>query len=227
MPEYLRHPVTDWESWERDVKWRLHPATASRFTDLDMRMREAHSAAAKGLMITQRVIGGYMYLRSLIGPEALLYAFHDTPDLLHDCMQTWFALVDAVIARHQAYVVLDELFFAEDICFNHGPLISPDMIREFLFPYYTQLITNIRRRQLDMSRHLYIQIDTDGFADPVIPLYREAAWMPCRHSRWPPGAMWSPRERNILRWPYSAASISGFWLPAARPLIASWNGFCR
>jgi len=62
---------------------------------------------------------------------------------------------------------------AEDICYNHGPLISPDMMREFLFPYYQQLITNLKSRQPDPARHLYIQIDTDGHVSPVIPVYQE------------------------------------------------------
>ena len=75
-----------------------------------------------------------MYLRSLIGPEDLLYLFYDDPDLIHDCMKTWFELADAVIARHQEQLVFDELFLGEDICYNHGALISPDMMREFLLP---------------------------------------------------------------------------------------------
>ena len=50
-------------------------------------------------------------------------------------------------------------------------------MREFLLPYYQQLIANVTARQIDRARHLYVQIDTDGFADPAIPLYREAsAW---------------------------------------------------
>ena len=89
-------------------------------------------------------------------------------------MRAWFELADAVIARHQAHVTLDEFFLAEDICYKGGPLISPEMMKAFLFPYYQQLVANIKARQLDRSRHLYVQVDTDGFADPVIPLYREA-----------------------------------------------------
>ena len=106
-------------------------------------------------MIVQNLIGGYMYLRSIIGPEQLLYQFYDDPELIHECMRTWYELAEAVITRHQQYVTLDELFFAEDICYKQGPLISPDMIREFLFPYYQRLIGNIESRQLDKSRHLY------------------------------------------------------------------------
>ncbi|MDA0321868.1 MAG: hypothetical protein O2923_04025 [Verrucomicrobia bacterium] len=49
--------------------------------------------------------------------------------------------------------------------------------KEFLFPYYQQLINNVKSRQIDRSRHLYVHIDTDGRAMPVIPLYQEAIGM--------------------------------------------------
>ena len=173
MPEYMDHPVKDRTTWEDNVKWRLDPSAGVRYGDLADRMQNARARAAEGLIITQNVVGGYMYLRSLIGPTDVLYKFHDDTELIHDCMKTWFDLADAVIARHQQHVTLDELFLAEDICFNNGPLISPDMIREFLWPYYTQLIANTRRRQIDGTRHLYVQVDTDGFVSPVIPVYQE------------------------------------------------------
>jgi len=50
------------------------------------------------------MIGGYMYLRSLIGPGELPYKFYDAPELIHDCMKTWLELADAVTAKHQEYV---------------------------------------------------------------------------------------------------------------------------
>lgn len=173
MPEYLSHPVKDMKTWDKEVKWRLDPGSHERYCGLASRMEKAKEAAAQGLVITQNVIGGFMYLRSLIGPADLLYKFYDIPDLIHDCMETWLKLTDTVISRHQEHVTIDELFLAEDICYNHGPLISPDMIREFLFPYYQQLIANIRTRQIDKTRYLHIQVDTDGFAVPVISLYQE------------------------------------------------------
>lgn len=173
MPEYLDHPVKDRRTWEEDVKWRLAPDAPERYADLGSRMAAAREAAGQGMLICQNLIGGYMYLRSLIGPETLLYAFYDMPEVIHDCMDTWLRLSDTVIARHQEAVTLDEVFFAEDICYNHGPLISPEMMREFLLPYYQELLGRIRRRQIDTGRHLYIQVDTDGLATPTIPLYQE------------------------------------------------------
>lgn len=130
-------------------------------------------AVSEGKIITEKSIGGYMFLRSLMGPEKLLYTFYDDPELIHDCMRTWLALADAVIAEHQKHFDIDELFIAEDICYNVSSLISHDMIRQFLFPYYAQLLENIRKRQKDKGRKLYFQVDTDGAARTVIDLYKE------------------------------------------------------
>jgi hypothetical protein len=177
MPEYVDHPVKDMKSWVEGVKWRMDPKSPERYADLDARMAEAARAAGEGRIITQNLIGGYMYLRSLIGPEQLLYAFYDMPDVVHDCMRGWFELADAVIASHQRSVTIDEIYLAEDICYNHGALISPEMMGEFIIPYYQRLIANLKARQLDPDRHLYVQIDTDGHAVPVIDIYRKGIGM--------------------------------------------------
>ncbi len=66
--------------------------------------------------------------------------------------------------------MIDEVFMAEDICYNHGLLISPDTFHEFLMPYYQQLLGNARARQ---SRPIGLHIDTDGDCRPSIPLYLE------------------------------------------------------
>lgn len=172
MPEYVSHPVTDMKSWEENCKWRLCPDAKRLAAEEAGAAHLAETVAATGRMVSQRVIGGYMYLRSLIGPLELPLMFYDNPELIHDCMKTWLNLADAVCAVHQKHLTFDELFLAEDICYKVSSLISPDMMREFLFPYYKQLISNIKSRQGD-GRHLFIQIDTDGYAECVIDLYRE------------------------------------------------------
>lgn len=176
MPEYVDHPVKDRKTWEELCKWRLDPTTPGRGMP-DERLKNVVAGARKGNMVVQGIGGGIMYLRSLIGPEGWLYMFYDDPELIHDCMKTWFNLADSVIAQHQTYATIDEIFFAEDGCYNKGSLISRNVMEEFLFPYYQQLITNLKSRQLDPNRHLYVQIDTDGYAVDVIPWYREAIGM--------------------------------------------------
>lgn len=170
MPEYLDHPVKDRKSWMENVQWRLLPEAPGRIERARENAWKAKAAQDKGEVIVQRAIGGYMYLRSLIGPADLLYKFYDDPKLIHSCMETWLALAEAVTAEHQKEVSFDELFLSEDICYNHGCLISPEMMQEFLFPYYRRLIDGVQKR--NHGRKLHIQIDTDGRADNVIDLYR-------------------------------------------------------
>ena len=171
MPDYLRHPVSNEKDWERGVAPRLDPRSPARWANLDASCAKAADAARRnGTLVTQGLIGGYMYLRALMGPEDLLYAFHDQPRLIHEMMKRWLLLMDTALEKTQERVELDELSMAEDICYNHGLLISPAMVREFLLPYYRELIHQARQRQ---RRRLYLTVDTDGHAPAAIPLYLE------------------------------------------------------
>jgi hypothetical protein len=171
MPTYLKHAVACDKDWEEDISPLLDVNTPARWKDISSIIEGAKTADVQGKMISQRTIGGYMYLRALVGPEDICYMLIDNPGLIHKMMQRWLEMADAVTARIQQHVEIDELFLAEDISYNHGLLISPEMIREFLFPYYSQLIANIRSRQ--KSKHLFVQIDTDGFVGNTIDLYLE------------------------------------------------------
>lgn len=171
MPEYVDHPVKDMDTWERNVKWRMDPGTPERETLSADQLVAAVEGQKRGMVVEQSLVGGYMYLRSLMGPEELLYKFYDEPELVHACMRQWFDLADAVIERHQQKVAIDDFFLLEDICYNKGPLISPEMIREFLFPYYSQLYQNVKKRN-PPGYTTHFQVDTDGFCEPVIEMYR-------------------------------------------------------
>jgi len=172
MPAYIRHPVTSMEDWERDVAPRLNPDDPTRYAKLDQTTKEAAALRDKdGRMVTQGFIGGYMYLRALMGPEELLYAFVEQPELIRALMDRWFQFVDRGLDEIQRRIELDEISMGEDICYNQGLLISPKMVREFLLPHYKRVVERARARQ---RRRLYFMVDTDGWAGPAIPLYLEA-----------------------------------------------------
>ena len=152
MPEYIDHPVKDMRTWEENCKWRMDPNSPKRQERMDEYLPKAAALQRQGYFVGQSLVGGYMYLRSLIGPEQLLYAFYDDPELIEDCMETWFRLADSVLARHQQHLSVDLILLDEDICYNHGSLISPDMVRRFLLPYYQQLMQNARARRMDKTR---------------------------------------------------------------------------
>lgn len=171
MPTYLKHPVTDEEDWQKHVCPRLSAGTKERWVNLDQILgQKEHLRNTKKVMITQRAIGPYMYLRALLGPEDLLYAFYDKPNLVHAMMRQWSLLIGTGISKMQKIIELDEIYFAEDICYNHGLLISPDAFREFILPYYQEVVSQSIACQ---RRKIYLKIDTDGYALPAIDLYSE------------------------------------------------------
>lgn len=170
MPDYLKHAVSNMADWEA-VAPRLDPTVETRWEGLTDRVMDARQTAdaVDGIM-SQYLIGGYMYLRSMIGPEDVLYVFYDASEVIHAAMRGWLDLMDAGLARVQAVTEIDQIDMAEDICYNHGLLISPQTFREFLMPYYQQLLGNARARQ---SRPIWLHVDTDGDCRPSIPLYLE------------------------------------------------------
>ncbi len=178
MPEYVTHPVTDMRSWEEKCLWRMNPDSAGRIEMLKNTAAGIRGAADSGKLIRQYLVGGYMYLRSLMGPEGVLYMFYDDPTLIHECMKAWFTLADRTTAFYQQYGDIDELLFDEDICYKGGALISPEMIREFLFPYYRQLFINVSKRNtrgsfFHSAGKVLGQLATDGNYFGVLDMYKE------------------------------------------------------
>lgn len=114
MPTYLQHAVKSRSDWEYDVKPRLTPETPERISEYDQQVeRVVQDAKESGKWVIQGIIGQYMYLRALFGPEDVMYVFYDDPELIHDTLKTWMELNDAMIQRLQAKIEIDELFYGE------------------------------------------------------------------------------------------------------------------
>jgi hypothetical protein len=172
MPTYLKHAVASRDDWERQVRPRLDPATPERWKDYEKNAARSRERLVRGEALhSAGVIGGYMYMRSLVGPTELLLLFYDDPDLVHSMMRTWRDIMVPCLKRVQRDVgPYFRLFLAEDICYKSGPLISPDMMRRFLMPYYRELYEELRAGQKET---LHFEIDTDGNCLPVVDVYRE------------------------------------------------------
>ncbi|MDR0313773.1 MAG: hypothetical protein LBI14_09245, partial [Treponema sp.] len=113
MPEFVDHPVKDQKSWEEKCLWRMDSSSPERKPGIQKKLDAASVAVAEGQIVCANLVGGYMYLRSLIGPVDLLYMFYDNPALIHSCMEAWLRLADGVYAEMQKEIVFDEVFFGE------------------------------------------------------------------------------------------------------------------
>lgn len=105
---------------------------------------DAHEAGAAVIWIT--VEGFFWFPRRLLGIENHLYAFYDEPELMHrinrDILEWNIALIDTMCS----ITTPDFATIAEDMSYNHGPMLSHDLFSEFLAPYYRELIEVMNAR---------------------------------------------------------------------------------
>lgn len=107
--------------------------------------------------------GFFWYPRELFGIEPHFYAFYDCPELMHrinnDLANFSIKILDAI------YEVLipDMVGFAEDMSYNHGPMLSKTLFEEFLKPYYQRVIPHIKKKNIK------VLIDSDGDITSMIP----------------------------------------------------------
>jgi hypothetical protein len=109
--------------------------------------------------------GFFWFPRRLLGIEPHLYAFYDQVDLLHrinrDLLEFNLKLLEAVLpVIHPDFVDL-----AEDMSYNHGPMLSRLMFNEFILPYYKKLTCYLK------AKKLIVLVDSDGDVTEMIPWF--------------------------------------------------------
>jgi len=107
--------------------------------------------------------GFFWFPRSLFGIEDHLYAFYDYPELMHrinnDLATFNLRAMDALFE----ILIPDMVGIAEDMSYNHGPMLSADMFDEFVAPYYAKLMP------LFKNLGVKVLVDTDGDVTEMIP----------------------------------------------------------
>lgn len=108
-------------------------------------------------------LDGFFWLpRKLLGIENHLYAFYDQPELMHRINRENAEWMIKLIDHICNYCQPDFMTFAEDMSYNHGPMLSKDLFDEFLKPYYEKVIPHLKERGIKVF------IDSDG--DVTLPV---------------------------------------------------------
>lgn len=165
MPMYMDHPVHDWDTW-KEYKKRLDPDDPRRWPkDWDAYVEKMN---AMDTPIILNVGSFFGYLREWMGLTELLYMFYDDPALVEDMMETMLDLTLGVIDRALPDLKVDQANFWEDMCFKTGPLISPDMFKEYMMPRYRKVTDALKKHDVDI-----IFVDSDGNIEELLPLWME------------------------------------------------------
>lgn len=168
IPRQLDFPVKSRADWEKLKKEQLNPYDAERFPVSWKEDCYYYNTTDKVIQLGNFPFGLFGTLRELMGVENLLLAFYDDPELIHDMMDTltdfWLAIYEQVVKD----VKVDCVHIWEDMSGKQGPLISPDMMREFMVPNYRKIKKFCIRHEIPI-----LMLDTDGNCEKIIPVLLE------------------------------------------------------
>ena len=99
----------------------------------------------------------------------LSYAYYDDPELIHAIQRNHTDFVKEFVDMALTRTRLDYACFFEDMAYNHGSLVSPQIFREFMMPYYHELIAYLRSKGIQK-----VLIDSDGNTVALTDLLVEA-----------------------------------------------------
>lgn len=112
--------------------------------------------------------GFFWYPRTMFGIEGHLYAFYDYPDLMHRMNRELTDYYLRILPKIARVCTPAFLSIAEDMSYNHGPMLSKALFDEFLAPCYRRLIPGIKEH-LDAP----VMVDSDGQVEDLIPWWIE------------------------------------------------------
>lgn len=164
IPRFISWPVNTYEDLERLAEERLNPDSPERFpsdwSNQIERLKQYDGVVALG----GYPCGFFGSPRYLMGEVKLLMGFLDDPDLIRSTInlfaELWATLYDRVLSE----IKVDCIHIWEDMSYKNGPLISPEMFKEFIVPAYKKVTDVARSHGIKI-----ILVDTDGDCSKLIP----------------------------------------------------------
>ena len=127
-------------------------------------MRPWADRQTKGDAVVWATLEGFFWFpRTLMNIERLSYAFYDQPELVHRINNDLTEFNLGLVRKMCEVCTPTFMTLAEDMSYNHGPMISKEIFDEFLAPYYRRLIAELKERDIRLI------VDTDGDVTRLVP----------------------------------------------------------
>ncbi len=167
IPSEIGTMMTGREAWDELYKDKFRYSDARVDMEAMAKLREAD--ATRELPLGLNCGSLYGKIRNMLGVEELSYLAVDDEDLYAEIIETTGNLVYQVARRMlDTGIDFDYAHFWEDICFNTGPLVHPEVFRELIGPHYRRITDMLREHGIDI-----VSVDCDGKIDLLMPTWLE------------------------------------------------------
>jgi uroporphyrinogen-III decarboxylase len=123
----------------------------------------AKRQAAGDAVVWATLEGFFWFPRTLMGFEKLMFAYTDQPELIHRINEDLLAFNLRLLEQMRDSCVPTFITVAEDMSYNHGPMVSRKICEEFMTPYYQRLMERVKEMKAVTI------MDTDGDCTKLVP----------------------------------------------------------
>ena len=167
IPSEIGTSLTGREAWEELYKHRF--VWSEDRVDMDAMERLRQQDASRDIPLGLHCGSLYGNIRNMLGVEELSYLAVDDEELYAEIIETVDDLAYRTAERMlKTGISFDYAHFWEDICFNNGPLVRPDVFRELVGPHYKRITQLVNAHGIDI-----VSVDCDGWIDLLVPVWLE------------------------------------------------------
>jgi len=172
---WLRFPVETRADYE-EMQKRYRPDSSGRVPEDYEEIRQRLDPATRQAILCVTVQGPFWKVRDWVGFENLCLLCADDPGWVREMFDFACDFAIETLRGRIEGMEVDHLFVNEDMAYKHASMISPEMVRELMFPGYRRLIDF-----LNAAGVRSIIMDCDGHIGQLIPLWIEVGF----HGTWP------------------------------------------
>lgn len=166
IPQYIRFGVETREDWKKFREDRLDYTRQDRIGEMKRFVEEVH---ASGMPVRFDAGSLYGWLRNWMGLERISIALMTERKWVEEMMEHLTEMTLYLMEKTLPDLDVDMAWWWEDMCYNHGPLISPRIFRELMVPRYKRITAALREYGIDLNI-----LDCDGSIYELVPGWLEA-----------------------------------------------------
>jgi len=167
IPHFIESSIKTPEDWKKVKAERFRLDDPARKVDVAALKKQHPPTRTYPLGVNCGSMIGKV--RDLLTFEGLAFATYDHPEMVEDMVETCCQLVEKFLDQVLGQIDFDYASGWEDICFNHGPIVSLDFFRKVVAPRYKRIGDKLHRHGIDLW-----YTDCDGDVRPLLPYFLEA-----------------------------------------------------
>jgi len=146
------------------IRKNMYPDEAvERFIEQARALKPRHD---NGEIIVRIWLDGFFWFpRKLFGIEPHMFAFYDYPELMNKITQDLCDFNMRALKELFKIMKPDFVGYAEDMSYNHGPMLSEELFNKFMLPHYITMNNFVHENGVKTL------VDSDGDVTVMIPWF--------------------------------------------------------